>query len=60
MYSQLTILDYFYIFNYATFSIPMGFCAVTACNALALICIGLPSGLITVTVLPKINLGSII
>ena len=40
-------------------SIPIVFWAAAACKELAFIWIGFPSGLITVTVFPKVNLMNI-
>ena len=40
-------------------SIPVVFWAAAACKELAFIWIGFPSGLITVTVFPKVNLMNI-
>ena len=39
--------------------IPIAFWAAAACKELALIWIGFPSGLITVTVFPKVNVINI-
>ena len=41
--------------NVTSLNIPIEFCAEAACNALAFTCIGFPSGLIMVTMFPKIG-----
>ena len=47
-------------FNVTSLNIPIEFCAEAACNALAFTCIGFPSGLIMVTMFPKISLTHIL